>query len=258
MRDFYRKLNPKLREEFEKKQTYSTIQKVYRIVIEPKTMNLFARRFGKIDPADVELAVKMMAKLNAIVCDGLLFSMIFNKEIIVATRVQEHEDVERRLEEQKEWGGNNKIERKIRKEFEYKKVKLTNQQVADMVDNTIRQSTDQLLVTLNQKDHGCKIIEKLYIDNFLAGSGLTEEQYEQIMQDADKESADAELMARLVAEANARMAARDNVNVECVMNFEADIVDKVLAEKMAEKSNKKSGRNVLDCGLSIDDVIGEI
>lgn len=42
------------------------------------------------------------------------------------------------------------------------------------------------------------------------------------------------------------------------MNFEADIVDKVLAEKMAKKSNKKSGRNVLDCGLSIDDVIGEI
>lgn len=80
---------------------------------------------------------------------------------------------------------------------------------------------------------------KLYIDNFLAGSGLTEEQYEQIMQDADKESADAELMARLVAEANARMAARDNVNVECVMNFEADIVDKVLADKMAEKVIRK-------------------
>ena len=78
------------------------------------------------------------------------------------------------------------------------------------------------------------------------------------MQDADKESADAELMARLVAEANAMMAARDNVNVECVMNFEADIVDKVLADKMAEKSNKKAGRNVLDCGLSIDDLIGEI
>lgn len=258
MRDFYRKLNPKLREEFEKEQTYSTIQKVYRIVVEPKTMNLFARRFGKIDPADVELAVQMMAKLNTIVCDGLLSSMIFNKEVIVATRVQEHEDVERRLEEQRSWGSNNKIERKIRKEFEYKKVKLTNQQVADMVDNTIRQSTDQLLVTLNQKDHGCKIIEKLYIDNFLAGSGLTEEQYAQIMQDADKESADAELMARLVAEANARMAARDNVNVECVMNFEADIVDKVLADKMAENSNKKCGRNVLDCGLNIDDLIGEI
>ncbi|MFQ9889015.1 MAG: hypothetical protein ACLRWM_00145 [Streptococcus sp.] len=127
-----------------------------------------------------------------------------------------------------------------------------------MVDNTIRQSTDQLLVTLNQKDHGCKIIEKLYIDNFLAGSGLTEEQYAQIMQDADKESADAELMARLVAEANARMAARDNVNVECVMNFEADIVDKVLADKIAENSNKKAGSNVLDCGLNIDDLIGEI
>lgn len=54
------------------------------------------------------------------------------------------------------------------------------------------------------------------------------------------------------------MAARDNVNVECVMNFEADIVDKVLADKMAEKSNKKAGRNVLDCGLNIDDLIGDV
>lgn len=54
------------------------------------------------------------------------------------------------------------------------------------------------------------------------------------------------------------MATRDNANVECVMNFEDDIVDKVLAEKMAEKNSKKAGRNMLDCGLSIDDLIGEI
>lgn len=266
MRDFYRKLNPKLEDEFGKEQRYSTIQKVYKIIVEPKTMNLFARRFGKIDPADVELAVQMMAKLNTIVCDGLLSSMIFNKEVIVATRVQEHEDVERRLEEQKPWGGNNKIERKIRKEFEYKKVKLTNQQVADMVDNTIRQSTDQLLVTLNQKDHGCKIIEKLYIDNFLAGSGLTEEQYAQIMQDADKESADAELMARLVAEANARMAARDNEAEKAAMLAERQkLDDEIFAEFFAEKERKhpwekkkERSREMLNCGIPLDEIISQI
>ena len=273
MRDFYRKLNPKLEDEFGKEQRYSTIQKVYKIIVEPKTMNLFARRFGKIDPADVELAVQMMAKLNTVVCDGLLSSTALDRTVYVATRIQAHEDVQKRLEAQKPWGEAQKgssLDKKIRREFHYDKVQLNDEQKNKMIESIIRQSPEQLAITLQGKEKGCKVIETLYekryVDNFLAGSGLTEEQYEQIMQDSDKESADAELMVRLVAEANARMAARDNEAEKAAMLAERQkLDDEIFAEFFAEKERKhpwekkkERSREMLNCGIPLDEIISQI
>lgn len=268
MRDFYRKLNPKLRKAFAKDQRYSTIQKVYKIVVEPKTMELFAKRFGKIDPADVELAVQMMAKLNTVVCDGLLSSTALDRTVYVATRVQEHEDVEKRLEEQKQWG---EAKKGSLREFHYDKIQLNDEQKTKMIESIIRQSPEQLAMTLQGKEKGCKVIEKLYnqryVDNFLDGSGLTEEQYEQIMQDADKESANAALMARLVAEANERMAARDIEAEEAAIlaerkKFDDEIFAEVLAEKERkhpwEKKKEERSREMLDCGIPLDVFISQI
>lgn len=273
MRDFYRKLNPKLEKEFAKEQRYSTIQKVYKIIVEPKTMELFTKRFGKIDPEDVELAVQMMAKLNTVVCDGLLSSTALDRIVYVATRIQDHEDVQKRLEKQKMWGKAPKgssLDKKIRREFHYKKVQLNDEQKNKMVDNIIRQSPEQLAITLQGKEKGCKVVEKLYkeryVDNFLDGSGLTEEQYEQIMQDAEKESADAELMARLVAEANERIMSRDIKAEEAAILAERQKSDdEIFAEVLAEKERKhpwekkkERSREMLDCGIPLDVFISQI
>lgn len=139
-----------------------------------------------------------------------------------------------------------------------------------MIESIIRQSPEQLAITLQGKEKGCKVIETLYekryVDNFLAGSGLTEEQYEQIMQDADKESADAELMVRLVAEANARMAARDNEAEKAAMLAERQkLDDEIFAEFFAEKERKhpwekkkERSREMLNCGIPLDEIISQI
>ena len=119
MGDFFRILNSRLSDAFPDVQ-YNRIQKVYKIIIEPTSMKLFMRRFGKIDPADTKTVVMLMLKLNDLVCDGLMSAAALDNEITVASRIKDHDEVQNRIKEQKKWGGVNKMklqeEKKKRRE----------------------------------------------------------------------------------------------------------------------------------------------
>ena len=88
---------------------------------------------------------------------------------------------------------------------------------------------------------------------------MSDEQYNQIMQEAeaDEEKERSALMDRLVAEAKERIAANQDIHIESASQLDESIVNEVLAEKRMEE-NKKTGRDMLDCGLSLDDLIGQI
>lgn len=212
LNDFYSKLNVKLKEAFgsgDDDDKPLMIQKVYEIIVEPTTMKLFSRRFGKIDPQDTDLAIQMMSQLNSLVCDGLMSAISLDKEVKVATRVQEHEDVVKRIKQQKLWGGAQltRKEKEARREFQYDTVSLTKEQKDKMINKTIRLSKEEIkgqvrrglqMTSESSDSNGCFIIEKIYIDGFLHGSGLTEEQYEKIMQEAEKEYEKEKTLEQLI------------------------------------------------------------
>ena len=211
LNDFYSKLNIKLKKAFRSSDDDKPlmIQKVYEIIIEPTTMKLFSRRFGKIDPQDTDLAIQMMSQLNSLICDSLMSAISLDKEVKVATRVQNHEDVVKRIEQQKIWGVAQltKKEKEARREFQYDTVSLTKEQKDKMINKTIRLSKEEikgqvrrgLQMTSDSSDsNGCFIIEKIYIDGFLHGSGLTEEQYDKIMQEAEKEYENEKALEQLI------------------------------------------------------------
>lgn len=197
LNDFYGNLNPKLQKAFGfgEGDRSIVIQKVYEIIVEPKTMELFTKRFGKIDPQDTGLAIEIMSKLNSVVCDGLMSAISLDREVAVATRVREHKDVVNRLESQKVWGEIplTKNEKEKRREFRYDHVQLDKEKKCQMVNKTIRLSEYEIRRqlqkgSLDEPDlHGCFILEKLYIDGFLNGSGLTEKQYERIVENSGED-----------------------------------------------------------------------
>lgn len=205
--EFYSKLNLRLREAFgfDKTDKPIFIQNVYEIIVEPTTMKLFSQRFGKIDSHDTDLAIQMMSQLNSLVCDGLMSAISLDREVAVAKRVRNHKDVVDHIENQRLWGGSQftKKELENRREFQYDHLSLSKEQKGLMVDKTIRLSEGEIRNHISRDSHdvvsscGCFVLEKMYIDGFLHGSGLTEEQYEKIIQIANEESEKERVLEQL-------------------------------------------------------------
>ena len=266
MKDFYEHLNPRLAEAFPD-EDYDRIQKVYKIIVEPETIKYFTQKYGWIDPADTKTAAQLMVALNSIVCDGLMSATALSREVTVATRIQEHEDAVGVIDVASIWGGTNNASwvQDKRKEFQYEHVQMNDKDRKKMIKKMIVLPADGLEETLKSKwicgqsEQGCQVVERLYSDDLLRKSGLSDEQYNQIMQEAeaDEEKERSALMDRLVAEAKERIAANQDIHIESASQLDESIVNEVLAEKRMEE-NKKTGRDMLDCGLSLDDLIGQI
>ena len=206
MGDFFRILNSRLSDTFPDVQ-YNRIQKVYKIIIEPTSMKLFMRRFGKIDPADTKTVVMLMLKLNDLVCDGLMSAAALDNEITVASRIKDHDEVQNRIKEQKKWGGVNKMklqeEKKKRREFTYAPVSLKEYQKQFLINKMVRLDEDTLAEKLNNdadmvENWHCQIVKKFNARNLLRESGLSEEQCDQLMKEARADEAKeiADLMAK--------------------------------------------------------------
>lgn len=206
MGDFFRILNFRLSDAFPDVQ-YNRIQKVYKIIIEPTSMKLFMRRFGKIDPADTKTVVMLMLKLNDLVCDGLMSAAALDNEITVASRIKGHDEVQNRIKEQKKWGGVNKMklqeEKKKRREFTYAPVSLEEYQKQFLINKMVRLDEDTLAEKLNNdadmvENWHCQIVKKFNARNLLRESGLSEEQCDQLMKEARADEAKeiADLMAK--------------------------------------------------------------
>lgn len=206
MGDFFRILNSRLSDAFPDVQ-YNRIQKVYKIIIEPTSMKLFMRRFGKIDPADTKTVVMLMLKLNDLVCDGLMSAAALDNEITVASRIKDHDEVQNRIKEQKKWGGVNKMklqeEKKKRREFTYAPVSLEEYQKQFLINKMVRLDEDTLAEKLNNdadmvENWHCQIVKKFNARNLLRESGLSEEQCDQLMKEARADEAKeiADLMAK--------------------------------------------------------------
>lgn len=206
MGDFFRILNSRLSDAFPDVQ-YNRIQKVYKIIIEPTSMKLFMRRFGKIDPADTKTVVMLMLKLNDLVCDGLMSAAALDNEITVASRIKDHDEVQNRIKEQKKWGGVNKMklqeEKKKRREFTYIPVSLEEYQKQFLINKMVRLDEDTLAEKLNNdvdmvENWHCQIVKKFNARNLLCESGLSEEQCDQLMKEARADEAKeiADLMAK--------------------------------------------------------------
>lgn len=206
MGDFFRILNSRLSDAFPNVQ-YNRIQKVYKIIIEPTSMKLFMRRFGKIDPADTKTVVMLMLKLNDLVCDGLMSAAALDNEITVASRIKDHDEVQNRIKEQKKWGGVNKMklqeEKKKRREFTYAPVSLKEYQKQFLINKMVRLDEDTLAEKLNNdtdmvENWHCQIVKKFNARNLLRESGLSEEQCDQLMKEARADEAKeiADLMAK--------------------------------------------------------------
>ena len=206
MGDFFRILNSRLSDAFTDVQ-YNRIQKVYTIIIEPTSMKLFMRRFGKIDPADTKTVVMLMLKLNDLVCDGLMSAAALDNEITVASRIKDHDEVQNRIKERKKWGGVNKMklqeEKKKRREFTYAPVSLKEYQKQFLINKMVRLDEDTLAEKLNNdadmvENWHCQIVKKFNARNLLRESGLSEEQCDQLMKEARADEAKeiADLMAK--------------------------------------------------------------
>ena len=210
MRDFFKMLNARLEKAFPDVQ-YDRIQKVYKIIIEPTSMKLFMRRFGKIDPADTKTVAMLMLKLNDLVCDGLLSAAALDNEVTVALRIQDHDKIQERIKEQSQWGGLNKMklseERSKRREFKYDPVTLNEGQKKFLIEKMVRLDEDSLPEKLKDNDPvenwHCQIVKKFNARSLLRESGLTEEQCDQLMKEAKADEAKeiADLMAKYMANA---------------------------------------------------------
>ena len=206
MRDFFRILNSRLEEAFPGVK-YDRIQKVYKIIIEPTSMKLFMRRFGKIDPADTKTVAMLMLKLNDLVCDGLMSAAALDNEVTVAVRIQDHEKVQDRIKEQNKWGGFNRMkeadEKKKRREFKYDPITLNDGQKKYLIDTMVRLDEHSVSTKLNEdndmvENWHCQIVKKFNARSLLRESGLTEERCDQLMKEARADEAKeiADLMAK--------------------------------------------------------------